>query len=355
MPDGIPSAPGAHADLDRDPLLPPPSAARQIIDLMTGTWLAQALYAAVCLELPDLVGAGCRDAESLAEHAGADPDAISRLMRLLIAFGIFGSSEAGYQLRPVSESLCKGAEGSMRDLCLVYGGEFHRAWGHADVAFKTGLPGFGTAFGRPLHEHLTGSPQAQERFSRAMNAGAMVFADVAASFDFTRSATLTDVAGGDGTLLATILRAHPHLNGTLYERAHLMAPARHQLWAEIQAGRAATVTGDMFQSVPGGSDVYVLCRVLQDWDDHYCAELLRNCRRAMTAPSAHLLIVDRVINPERLSKLPLLWDVHLLMISGGRERTLAEYGGLLAGAGLRIDRADQLSLETSLLVARPAG
>jgi len=353
MPDGRPSAPGARVDLNRSIRQSRQLAARQIIDVMTGTWLAQSIYAAVCLGLPDLVRAGCRDARSLAERAGADTDAVSRLMRLLLAFDVFGSSEAGYQLRPISESLCEGAEGSMRDLCLLYGGEFHRAWGNADVAFRTGQPGFDAAFGRSLHDYLADTPQARERFSRAMNAGSVVFADVAAGFDFAHSATLTDVAGGDGTLLATILRAHRHLHGTLYERAQLIDPARQQLAAAIRAGRAMTVAGDMFESVPGGADVYILCRVLQDWDDAQCAILLRNCRQAMTANSARLLVVDRVIDPERSSKLPVFWDLHLLMVAGGRERTLAEYAGLLGEADLYVDRVGHLSLETSLLVARP--
>ena len=106
----------------------------------------------------------------------------------------------------------------------------------------------------------------------------------------------------------------------------------------------------MFERVPGEGDVYLLSRVLQDWDDPSCVRLLANCRAAMSA-TGRVLIVERVIDSPAGALLPVLWDMHLLVVAGGRERTLDGYQSLLTQAGLRLEAIQPLALETCLLVA----
>lgn len=111
------------------------SSARAVVDIVTGTWRTQALYAAVALRLPDHIAQGRTTSASLAAKADADPDGIIRLMRLLTALDVFGGDDrTGYELTPVSELLRSRVPGSMRDMCLMYGEEFHRAWGCAVTA-----------------------------------------------------------------------------------------------------------------------------------------------------------------------------------------------------------------------------
>ncbi|MEV0089443.1 methyltransferase [Saccharopolyspora sp. NPDC050642] len=84
----------------------------------------------------------------------------------------------------------------------------------------------------------------------------------------------------------------------------------------------------------GPRDVYLLSRVLQDRPDEACLALLDNCRRAMR-PDARLLIIDRIPPDGGAFDLALLWDLHLMLMVGGRQRTAAEYRQLLdAAAGL---------------------
>ncbi|HSR26385.1 MAG TPA: hypothetical protein VLW53_22720, partial [Candidatus Eisenbacteria bacterium] len=55
---------------------------------------------------------------------------------------------------------------SMRDLCLLYGDEFHRAWG-APHAISTGRPAFDEVFGAPLQAYLRSRTSASDKFQRA--------------------------------------------------------------------------------------------------------------------------------------------------------------------------------------------
>lgn len=334
--------------------MPSGDPARRVVDILTSAWQAQALYAAAALRLPDHITAGHTTAEQLAKAAGADPDALERLMRLLTAMGLFeGTADGGYRPTAVSTLLRSDHPRSMRDMAIIYGEEFHRAWGEAVPAVRTGISGFEHAFGLPLRGYLEKEPAAGATFQRAMSAGNVFFADVPAAYDFSGCRSVVDVAGGGGMLLSTVLLAHPHLEGVLFDLPHVVPAASEHLERTVGAGRWRTQAGDAFRAVPPGADVYLLSRVLQDWDDDHCARLLATLREAMP-DTGRLLVVERIVPTSGTELLALLWDLHLLMAAGGRERTLDGYRALLSGAGLRLASVTPLALETSLLVAEPA-
>lgn len=332
--------------------MPDHKAARRVVDIITGTWQAQALYAAVALGIPDLLAAGHTTDEALAERTGSDPDGIRRLLRLLAAMDVFETTKTGYRLTPAGELLRADAAHSMSDMVRIYGEEFHRAWGAVVPAVRTGTSGFQHAFGKTLHAYLR-DPEAGARFQRAMNAGNAFFPDVLDAFDFGDHHTVVDVAGGSGMLLGTVLSAHPHLRGILFDQPHMVPVATAHLDTVVGPGRYEARAGDIFQGVPDGADVHLLSRVLQDWDDDRCVTLLSHIRAALPA-TGRLLILERVIPDNGETLLPLLYDLHLLMAAGGRERDLTGYRDVLAAAGLRLESVHALSLETSLLVAVPA-
>lgn len=327
--------------------------ARRVVDLLTGAWQAQALYAVAALDLPDHIAAGHTSAAKMAAATGSDQDGIERLLRLATAMGVFEDTADGYRLTPVGELLRSDDERSMRDMAVIYGEEFHRAWGEVVPALRTGTSGFALAFGTPLRGYLETEPGAGEKFQRAMNAGNVFFPDILEAYDFSACRTVVDVAGGSGTLLATVLREHPELHGVLFDLPHVVPVAQEHLRSTVETGRWRTVGGDAFQQVPAGADVYLLSRILQDWDDQRCVQLLSVIREAMP-DTGRLLVVERVIPTDGSGVLALLWDLHLLVAAGGRERTLDGYRDVLAAAGLRLESVTPMALETSLLVASPA-
>lgn len=328
-------------------------ATRQAVELITGGWRAQALYTAVKLGLPDHIEAGRTTIGELARSTGAEEEGIHRLMRLLVAMDVFeGNGRTGYRNTEVSATLLDRPE-SLRDMCLLYGEEFYTAWGHAHEAISTVRAGFEVAYGQPLYSYLSQDPDASERFQRAMKAGNLFFDDVPEIFDFSGGKMVVDVGGGGGQLLAAILRAVPDARGTLFDRPHVVPIARENLAAEVGLDRVELVGGDMFETVPPGGDVYLLCRVLAGWDDDAVAGVFESCRRAMSGSSSRLLILERVVVDEDSTMLPALWDLHLMMTNGGRHRTLDGFGALLDRAGLDVERVAELPVETTALIAAP--
>ncbi len=86
-----------------------------------------------------------------------------------------------------------------------------------------------------------------------------------------------------------------------------------------------------------------MANVLHDWDDSRSIEILSNCRRSM-ATGGRVLIVERLIPEDGGDPMPtLLSDINMLVITGGQERTNAEYGRLLEAAGLRLGKIEPVT------------
>jgi hypothetical protein len=154
--------------------------------------------------------------------------------------------------------------------------------------------------------------------------------------DFTSAQSVVDVGGGLGALLAAVLERHPHLEGTLFDLEAVVGEAAARWPAEL-AARTHFVAGDFFESVPVTADVYLLKSVLHDWDGDQARALLRNCAASMSAQS-RLMIVERLVgDPQGDDARSVRLDLHMMAVTGGRERTQDEYEQLVTAAGLSVD------------------
>lgn len=132
----------------------------------------------------------------------------------------------------------------------------------------------------------------------------------------------------------------------------VVAVAKQNLAATIGLDRVEVLGGDMFAGVPSGGDVYLLCRVLAGHSDDAVVGLFESIRRGMAGPDSRLLL-DRLVVDTGSTVLPALWDLHLLMTTGGRHRSPEQLRALLDRAGLVIERSAPLPVETTMLVVVP--
>ena len=174
-----------------------------------------------------------------------------------------------------------------------------------------------------------------------------------AGYDFAGARTVVDVGGGQGALLAAVLAAHPQARGVLFDQPEVVAGAAPLLRAAGVADRCAVVGGSFFEAVPDGGDVYLLSRVIHDWDDAQATTILRACRRAM-GPAARLLLVERVLAPGNTPDPNRFSDLNMLVMLGGQERTAAEFAALYQAAGFRLTRVLPLPAAVSLIEGQPA-
>ena len=313
--------------------------AAQLLRSIWGIHISRCLYAVAELGIADLLADGPAPTEDLAQATASHERSLYRVLRLLAALGVFEEHELSvFSLSALGERLCSDATAGMRSWATfleALGGV--RPFEHILETVRTGKPGFEIAFGTRIFEFLAEHAENATTFDAAMSDRTAAFApSVAASHDFSDARTVVDVGGGRGTLLVEILRRHAHLHGVLLETPTVAAHAVAILDATDITDRCAVLAGDFFEEVPAGADRYVLANVLHDWDDASAIEILRNCRRSM-ARAGRVLIIERLIPENDNDPVPtLLSDINMLVLTGGQERTNAEYGKLLQAAGLKL-------------------
>ena len=136
-------------------------------------------------------------------------------------------------------------------------------------------------------------------------------------------------------MLATILQQYPDLTAVLFDLPTVVERAHPLLASSGVADRCEVVSGDFFQSVPHSGDGYLMQHIIHDWNDERSIHILRNTRHAID-PLGRLLLVESVIASGNSPSPAKLLDLGMLALTGGRERTEAEFRELLAAAGFRL-------------------
>jgi SAM-dependent methyltransferase len=313
--------------------------------------VSQAVYVAAKLGIADLLADGRRPAAELADAAGAHPDALYRLLRLLAGYGIFVEHADGNFTNSAQSELLRDVPGSFRDFALVFGEHFYPTLGETLRLVQTGDPVFDAVFGAPWDEHLAANPEASGRFNRFMALGKEPLAVQLAAEEWRGDETVVDVGGGNGALVLALLERRPGLRGIVFDLPHVAAEAEERIRAAGLADRCKVVAGSFFDGVPAGGDVYILSHILHGLEHDPARDVLRRVGQAV-AGDGRLLIHDGVVAPPNEPGLKLM---DLLMLSlGGRERTEEEWRALLPAGGFELVEIRPAPFG-NLVEARPLG
>ena len=337
------------------PTEPPPAAT--MIELMMQAHVIQAISVFARLGVADALAAGPRDAEEIAELIGAHGPTLYRLLRPLGDVGVVAELEnRRFALTPLGEVLRSDVPGSVRGVATIIGLPYVRyPWTDLYEMVQTGESAFHKIHGTQLFDYLAEHPEDAAVFDAAMTSmSTNEPVGIIKAYDFTRFGTIVDVGGGCGGLLAAILSANPHLQGVLFDLPTVVAGAGEELSRAGVVDRCKVVSGDFFDSVPGGGDAYLLSNVIHDWDDDHAVKILSTCRAAM-ADTGCVLLAELVLPEGAAPSMAKLMDLlTMVMTAGGRQRTEAEFRTLLGRAGLRLTRIVPSTGRVSLVEAVPA-
>lgn len=306
------------------------------------------------LGIADLLRDGPRTSEDLARRAKAHPRSLFRLLRYLAGLGFFTQDKSNrFGLNPRSEPLVTDAPNSMRPMMIFLGEDQYPATGALLHTVQTGETSFDSLHGGMGHfEYLSKHPEASARFNAAMASGLRQSENPLDRYDFSGRRVVVDVGGGRGDQIVSILRANPTMKGILFDLPAVASDARAHLKASGEADRCELVTGDAFQSIPRGGDVYVMSRVLHDWADEKAAVLVANCRKAI--PKDGILLIRDSVLPEGDAPSPAKqMDITMLIMTGGHERSGEEWRALLGAAGFSFGKVHRTSSPFDLIEANP--
>ena len=325
-----------------------------VVRIVEGVWLAKAMSVVIRLGIPDLLVDGPRSVDELASLTASHSSSLHRVMRARAGQGVFECvGGTRFALTESSSVLLPWAK-------LMLGEVHQGAWENLAYAVQTGESAFSHTYGVDLWRYCASNPAHARLFAAAMAEFTTTYIrGLLANYSFSKFGNIVDVGGGDGRLLVEILVTNPASRGILFERPEVVVQARLRISQAQLESRCEAVSGDALIEVPSGGDVYLLSRVLHDWDDAGARAILSACAAAM-GTSGRILVIERVMpaSAEDLAALPAsvvsdmqLTDLNMMVMTTGRERSLREYEVLFESAGLRLAAVVPTATSISVLEA----
>jgi hypothetical protein len=311
----------------------------RVLQLTTGRWVAHMVGVAAELGLADLVQAGPKTAEQLADAAGLHAPSLYRLLRALASVGVFTKQEDGrFAQTPMSDALRDDVSYSMRGLARMANRPWTiGAWTNLEHSVRTGISAFEEAYGIGVFDYLTQHAVEMQIVAQAMSSfSAQIGAAVADVYDFSEIQTLADIGGGHGMVLALILAINPAMRGILFDLPGVIEGSSDFLKSRGMHQRIDLKGGNFFESVPEGADAYLLKHVLHDWSDENCLRILKNIH-AVAKPATKLLLIEFILNESDEPQFAKVSDLEMLVNSPyGRERSRVEWQSLLRAGGFQL-------------------
>lgn len=330
----------------------------RVLGLINAAWTTQVIGAACELGLADAMGDEPVSATVVARKVNASPDGVRRLMRAMTALRLCEESPPDRYALTADGALLKSDDRqSLNGWARLSGRQLWRNWGDLAQSVVTGESARSRLDGTTGFEFLNDDPEFAALFDRAMiDVTRPVAEALARELDWQRIERVVDIGGGCGELAATLLSGWKHLRAIVFDLAHSTAAARAWLDRRGVGDRAEVMVGSFFDAVPAGADAYVLKSVLHNWNDGSVRRILQCCRKAMER-TATLVVVERIV-PARVTESThdrdaVRSDLNMLVGCGGRERTAAEFDGLLAACGFEVTATRALVSGFSTITASP--
>ncbi len=310
---------------------------KKMMQLLSNLWVTRAVGTFVRLGIADAIENGVDDYHKIAAERGLIADRVYRLLRALSTSGIVAETAPGrFALTPLGCLLGARAPQSMGTAAVLLNDYFADMWAHLDEALVDGGTAFDQLKGQPFFSWLKQYPDQAKQFHRMMvEVHGPETTPIIEAYDFGACRHIVDVGGGNGSQLSAILAAFPGRRATLFDLPEGIAAAERGEGGPLPG--VALVAGDAFKAVPDGGDLYLLRHLMHDYDDAECLRILASVQRAML-PQARVLVLEKPI-PTDDRPTPGRWlDLHVMLLTGGRERTVEEYEQLFEQVGLKLAR-----------------
>jgi len=306
--------------------------------IMSGYRTTQIIYVATSLGIADLLADSPKTAVHLAELTHTQPEFLYRLLRALAGLGIFQEIDEKFHLTPDGSRLRVDQEGSLAPFLNTYGESWWwNAFGNLKESVITGKTAFEITHGVPFFEYLGKNPKAAKIFNANMTTMTKPSAKaIVAAYDFSPFKSVVDIGGGHGALLNEIQTDYPSIQTILFDQGSVVEGA---ILPESVSLPRKFISGNFFESIPVTADLYMLKDIIHDWNDQQSEVILGNCVKAMKeTKNAKLLVVDRIIPlGNEFSEFKMM-DISMMVLTGGKERTLKEAQALFERSGLRLLR-----------------
>ena len=309
------------------------------LDIIFGRWRSQILYTGVKLGVFDCVNSVPKNASEIAKQLDLDYSLTYRLLRALGSLKLLEEDlDRNFTITEQGELLQKDHPRTLRGIALLEEGiEHYSIWKHLPAMIIEGKQNaFLREYGKKIFEYAESNQSYREVFNQAMSSYSQIqtgwILEALEGFDFSKIQHICDVAGGQGHLLCSILVKYAKLRGTVLELENVINN-NDILWAPKMGvqDRCTYLAGNMFIDVPE-ADAYIMKMILHDWSDDECVTILSKIHRR-SQKEGTIFIAEHIVPGPENPHFSKLFDIHMMCVATGRERTAEEYADLLTRAG----------------------
>lgn len=331
----------------------------QLRELIGSYWKPHVVACAARLGVADALGEGSSSAGELAAGLGVDSEALARVLRAMASLGLVRDGGDGrFALTETGQCLRSDSPQSLRGMALHVATQLSPAFAALAECVREGRPPEFIKYGPDGFAEFADKPEDAAIFNQSMvDNSRRIASEAAAAYDFTRFATIMDVGGGYGAVLATLLKAAPKAEGCVLDLGHAREGALKLFEAEGVGTRARFVEASFFEPLPETADCYVLKYILHDWNDAYAGQIVARVGEAAGKSGGTVILVERIM-PEcfeaRSDHAKAAQGDLTMMLWDGKERTEAEFRALLAKGNLSLTRTVPLPDNHYVIEAIPS-
>ncbi len=306
---------------------------------MVGYWRTETIAAAVRLGVIEALPS---TPDNLATFCKLTIDGATRLLRALGELKLVECNADTWQLSIRGEYLLAEHPQSLADAALEYSGELGDLWSNLPEALMAK-----NAWRAPdIFGDVAKNPARLRGHHRMLRSYARHdYALIPNALGLQGGEHLLDAGGGFGTLALNILREHPDVHVTVFDMPEVVEHARNSLGP---VPGLSWLSGGLYAPWNIRADIVTLARVLHDWDDSDAIKILSQARAALSL-GARLFIIEMLMEEHGVSGS--LCDLHLLITTGGRERTRKDFERLLEVSGFRLVDVRRVAALPSILHA----
>nr|Q6VMW0.1 RecName: Full=8-hydroxyquercetin 8-O-methyltransferase; AltName: Full=7,8,4'-trihydroxy-flavone 8-O-methyltransferase; AltName: Full=8-hydroxy-flavone 8-O-methyltransferase; AltName: Full=Flavonoid 8-O-methyltransferase [Mentha x piperita]AAR09600.1 flavonoid 8-O-methyltransferase [Mentha x piperita] len=274
-----------------------------------------------------------------------------RLMRILVHSGFFDKvkvkvkvegedeeeEEDAYSLTPASRLLLRSEPLSVAPFALAMSDPVYtETWHHLSEWFRNdAVAAFDTKYGMTFPEYAVADDRLNVLFNEAMACDAgfvnsILTTECREIFDGLES--MVDVGGGTGATAKGIAAAFPGMECTVLDLPNVVGGLKG-------SENLSFVSGDMFDFIPHADAIFMKF-ILHDWNDEECVKILKKCKEAISRSNnscRKIILVEIVMEDEKetheATETKLFFDMQMLAIITGKERSEKEWGKLFFDAG----------------------
>ncbi|MCL9783290.1 hypothetical protein M9194_17815 [Vibrio sp. S4M6] len=310
-----------------------------IKEILFGYYGTQCVATVVELKIADLIESGVTHIDDLAQKTSSRSGKLYRIMRFLTAKGVFTEHPGQkFSLNKESKQLLSSHPENIQDFIKLHASYFYQGAGKIYESMSTDVTPFELEFGSIAGQYFRDNDVAGEIYNSAMKENSELYGRLITElYDFSSYKNIIDIGGGIGSLIVNILLKYQSANGINFDIPNLQQRSEEYIGLSEVSHRCKYVSGDFYESIPQGGDIYLMKAILHGKTQEEAATLLEKCRQTMVSAKAKLLVIERaIINNSAHYVEACTNDINMLNVTAGKVRTLAEFESLYDICGLNL-------------------